>query len=120
MFRRIIPCGRSEHGGCGLERTVPIVRATIHRLGSSLDRAGKAIARAATASVVYDSQRADAQEQLEYNLLFRWFVGLNMDEPVWVSSVFSKNRDRLGVREEKYPANRDVQLLVSGRACSAG
>jgi len=34
-------------------------------------------------------------EQLEYNLLFRWFVGLNMDEPVWVASVFSKNRDRL-------------------------
>jgi transposase len=34
-------------------------------------------------------------EQLEYNLLFRWFVGLNMDEPVWVPTVFSKNRDRL-------------------------
>ena len=34
-------------------------------------------------------------EQLEYNLLFRWFVGLNMDEAVWVPSVFSKNRDRL-------------------------
>src|SRR3981189_2501449 len=34
-------------------------------------------------------------EQLEYNLLFRWFVGLSMDEPVWVPSVFSKNRDRL-------------------------
>src|SRR6202453_1437590 len=34
-------------------------------------------------------------EQLEYNLLFRWFVGLNMDESVWVPTVFSKNRDRL-------------------------
>src|ERR1700688_3795649 len=34
-------------------------------------------------------------EQLEYNLLFRWFVGLNADEPVWVATVFSKNRDRL-------------------------
>lgn len=34
-------------------------------------------------------------EQLEYNLLFRWFVGLNMDEPVWVPTVYSKNRDRL-------------------------
>jgi transposase len=31
-------------------------------------------------------------EQLEHNLLFRWFVGLNMDEPVWVPTVFSKNR----------------------------
>ncbi len=34
-------------------------------------------------------------EQLEYNLLFRWFVGLAIDEPVWVPTVFSKNRDRL-------------------------
>jgi transposase len=34
-------------------------------------------------------------EQLEYNLLFRWFVGLSMDEPVWVPTVFTKNRDRL-------------------------
>jgi transposase len=34
-------------------------------------------------------------EQLQYNLLFRWFVGLNMDESVWVATVFSKNRDRL-------------------------
>jgi transposase len=34
-------------------------------------------------------------EQLAYNLLFRWFVGLNMDEAVWVATVFSKNRDRL-------------------------
>jgi len=34
-------------------------------------------------------------EQLEYNLLFRWFVGLNMDEAVWVPTVLSKNRDRL-------------------------
>src|SRR5580693_4641006 len=34
-------------------------------------------------------------EQLEYKLLFRWFVGLNADEPVWVATVFSKNRDRL-------------------------
>ena len=34
-------------------------------------------------------------EQLEYNLLFRWFVGLNADDPVWAPSVFSKNRDRL-------------------------
>ena len=34
-------------------------------------------------------------EQLDYNLLFRWFVGLNMDDVVWVPTVFSKNRDRL-------------------------
>jgi transposase len=34
-------------------------------------------------------------EQLDYNLLFRWFVGLSVDEPVWDPTVFSKNRDRL-------------------------
>jgi hypothetical protein len=34
-------------------------------------------------------------EQLNYNLLFRWFVGLEMDEPVWNHAVFSKNRARL-------------------------
>ena len=34
-------------------------------------------------------------EQFEYNLLFRWFVGLNMDEPVWDVTVFTKNRARL-------------------------
>jgi transposase len=34
-------------------------------------------------------------EQLDYNLLFRWFVGLGVDDPVWVPTVFTKNRDRL-------------------------
>jgi len=34
-------------------------------------------------------------EQLEYNLLFRWFVGLSMDDAVWHPTVFTKNRDRL-------------------------
>lgn len=34
-------------------------------------------------------------EQLDYNLLYRWFVGLTPDDPVWVPTVFSKNRDRL-------------------------
>src|SRR5215470_17237290 len=34
-------------------------------------------------------------EQIDYNLLYRWFVGLGVDEPVWVATVFTKNRDRL-------------------------
>ncbi len=43
------------------------------------------------------SVRAERQlmEQLDYNLLFRWFVGLPMDAEVWDASVFPKNRDRL-------------------------
>ena len=34
-------------------------------------------------------------EQLDYNLLFRWFVGLSLDEAVWDKTVFTKNRERL-------------------------
>ena len=34
-------------------------------------------------------------EQLSYNLLFRWFVGMNIDDPVWDVTVFTKNRERL-------------------------
>ena len=43
------------------------------------------------------SVRSERQlmEQMQYNLLFRWFVGLGIDDPVWVPTVFTKNRDRL-------------------------
>jgi transposase len=43
------------------------------------------------------SVRSERQlmEQLDYNLLFRWFVGLAIDDPVWDVTVFTKNRDRL-------------------------
>jgi len=46
---------------------------------------------------VFYSVRSERQlcEQLRYNLLFRWFVGLAIDDTVWDHSVFSKNRDRL-------------------------
>jgi transposase len=52
--------------------------------------------RASLVQVLF-SIRSERQlmEQLAYNLLFRWFVGLSIDEPVWVATVFSKNRDRL-------------------------
>src|ERR1700680_1331035 len=43
------------------------------------------------------SVRSERQlvEQIDYNLLFRWFVGLGMDDAMWNHAVFSKNRDRL-------------------------
>lgn len=52
--------------------------------------------RALVVQVLY-SVRSERllMEQLNYNLLFRWFVGLGLDEPVWDHSTFSKNRDRL-------------------------
>jgi transposase len=46
-------------------------------------------------------------EQMQYNLLFRWFVGLELDEPVWNHAVFSKNRERL--------LNQDVARAFFGR-----
>lgn len=52
--------------------------------------------RAMLLQVLY-SVRSERQlmDQVQYNLLFRWFIGLSMDDAVWVPSVFSKNRERL-------------------------
>jgi transposase len=51
----------------------------------------------ATLLQAFFSVRSERQlmEQLDYNLLFRWFVGLELDDKVWDASTFSKNRDRL-------------------------
>lgn len=64
--------------------------------------------RAQLLMVLY-SIRSERQlmEQLNYNLLFRWFVGLEMDDPVWDATVFSKNRERLVAAEVS------EQLLLS-------
>lgn len=52
--------------------------------------------RASLLQILY-SIRSERQlmEQMDYNLLFRWFVGLGIDDAVWVPTVFTKNRDRL-------------------------
>ncbi|HEV2440823.1 MAG TPA: IS5 family transposase [bacterium] len=52
--------------------------------------------RALLLQVLY-TVRSERQlmEQLDYNLLFRWFVGMNMDEPIWDATTFTKNRQRL-------------------------
>ena len=52
--------------------------------------------RALLLQILY-SVRSEALlvEQLDYNLLFRWFVGLSTDDPVWDATTFTKNRDRL-------------------------
>lgn len=53
-------------------------------------------------------------EQLDYNLLFRWFVGMEMDEPVWNHAVFSKNRDRLLNQEVAQQFFSRVKAQASG------
>jgi transposase len=71
-------------------------------LGSRYARTGREsipperLLRASLLQVVY-SVRSERllMEQMQYNLLFRWFVGLNIDDPVWDHSTFSFNRDRL-------------------------
>jgi transposase len=54
------------------------------------------LVRASTLQILY-SVRSERLlcEQLDYNLLFRWFVGLTIDERIWDHSTFTKNRDRL-------------------------
>ena len=56
-------------------------------------------------------------EQLDYNLLFRWFVGLSADDPVWDATVFCKNRDRLldGGAEPAAGAQAALQRTLLGR-----
>lgn len=53
-------------------------------------------------------------EQLDYNLLFRWFVGLEIDEPVWNHAVFSKNRDRLLNQELAHQFFARVKAQATG------
>lgn len=67
------------------------------------------------------SVRSERQlmEQMDYNLMFRWFVGLGIDDPVWVPTVFTKNRDRLLTTEMSRKvmaailAHREVVPLLS-------
>lgn len=69
------------------------------RLYASEGRPSIAPEKLLRASLVqaFYSIRSERQlmEQLDYNLLFRWFVGLGVDDPAWVPTVFTKNRDRL-------------------------
>jgi transposase len=81
------------------DRVLATLSSTFTRMYSDIGRPSippEKLLRALLLQVLYTirSERM-LMEQLEYNLLFRWFVGLNIDDPVWVPTVFSKNRDRL-------------------------
>ena len=99
-----------------LEKRVPakhplrLVRGVVNEVLAALDRDfSKAYADSGRPSIAperllralllqaFYTIRSERQlmEQLDYNLLYRWFVGLGVDEPVWVPTVFTKNRDRL-------------------------
>src|SRR6476660_7167895 len=53
-------------------------------------------------------------EQLDYNLLFLWFVGMDMDEPIWAPTVFTKNRERLLSQESARSFFRRVVERAAG------
>ncbi len=105
MFSYLSPEKRvpSEHP---LRRIRPMVDAVLEemsprfaRLYSEVGRpsiAPERLLRALLLQILY-SVRSERllMEQLDYNLLFRWFVGMEMDEGVWNHAVFSKNRERL-------------------------
>jgi transposase len=89
-----------------LRRIRALVDAVLNELSPQFDRlyastgrpsiAPEKLLRALLLQVLYTvrSERL-LMEQLDYNLLFRWFVGLNMDDSIWDASTFSKNRERL-------------------------
>jgi transposase len=113
--------GSDDHSGSlfsyvNLEERIParhplrkirdVVNTALATLDADFDRlyadegrpsiAPERLLRASLVQILF-SIRSERQlmEQLQYNLLFRWFVGLGIDDPVWVPTVFSKNRDRL-------------------------
>ena len=84
----------------------PLVNAALERLSPSLRQMYSLIGRPsippeqllrALLLQALFSVRSERQlmEQLTYNMMFRWFVGLSMDVPVWDVTVFTKNRERL-------------------------
>jgi transposase len=82
-----------------VDRALERMDAQLEQLYSETGRpsiAPERLLRASLLMVLY-SIRSERQlmEQMNYNLLFRWFVGLEMDDPVWDVTVFTKNRERL-------------------------
>jgi transposase len=93
----------AEHPLRPIRRTVDeVLRAMSKEFDSMYARTGRPsipperLLRALLLQIFY-SVRSERMlmEQLDYNLLFRWFVSMEIDEPVWNHAVFSKNRERL-------------------------
>ena len=76
----------------GLERELAALYARIGRPSIAPEKLLRAMLLQAFYSIRSERQ---LMERLEYDLLFRWFVGLGVDDPAWDHSTFSKNRDRL-------------------------
>ena len=68
------------------------------------------------------SVRSERQlmEQVQYNLLFRWFIGLSMDDAVWVPTVFTKNRERLIEHDAVITFFNEVVVIAQQRDLLSG
>ena len=98
-----------------VDEALAVLSADFERLYSKTGRpsiAPEKLLRALLLQAFY-TIRSERQlmEQLDYNLLFRWFVGLSMDAPVWDATVYSKNRDRLVAGDV---AARFLQAVLRG------
>src|SRR5881392_2959386 len=101
-----VPMERRIPADHPLRRMRPMVDGLLQELSPRFDElysrvgrpsiAPEKLLRALLLQVLYTirSERL-LMEQLDYNLLFRWFVGLEVDDPVWNATVFTKNRERL-------------------------
>lgn len=71
---------------------------------------------------VFYSIRSERQlmEQVQYNLLYRWFIGLSMDDAVWVPTVFSKNRERLIEHDAVVALFNEVLAIAQARDLLSG
>lgn len=71
---------------------------------------------------VFYSIRSERQlmEQVQYNLLFRWFIGLSMDDAVWVPTVFSKNRERLIAHDAVAAVFNEVLVIAERNGWLSG
>src|SRR6266566_7772595 len=77
-----------RYSSCNLGSTTP-------RLDGRRLRRRKLLRAFLLQALYYVRSERMLMEQLDYNLLFRWFVGLNMGDAIWDVTVFTKNRERL-------------------------
>ena len=82
-------------GRGGTQRTLAAVRADVQRSGPAVDSTRAVAEGLALDGAIHLRSERMFCEQLDYNLLFRWFLDLNWDEPGFDHSSFSRNRGRL-------------------------
>jgi len=102
----------------------PLVNAALERLSGRFEqmyapRGRDSIAPEKLLQALFSVRsKRQLMEQITYNMMFRWFVGLSMDAPVWDVTVFTKNRDRFWrVTSPEVSWRRSLPIRRSGRCC---